>query len=54
MMATLRGLDLEALWKGGYFEAFVGNCVPKVAHSVRAVQGFPLCQLHSRFCYTIP
>ena len=30
-MATLLGLDLEALWKGGYFGAFVGKCLKSSA-----------------------
>ena len=45
MIASLWGLDLEALRKGGYFGAFVGNNVPKVVCSVHAMcaqQGFPL------------
>ena len=28
-------------WKGGYFGAFLGNDVPKVACSACTVQGFP-------------
>ena len=37
MMASFWGLDLVALWKGGYFGAVVGNYAPKVACSPRIV-----------------
>ena len=41
-MASFWGLDLEALWKGGNFGAFTGNCVPKAVHSAYTAQAFPL------------
>ena len=53
-MASFWGLDLEALWKGGYSGSFVGNYLPKVMRIARAVPGFPLNQAQKAQFIEVP